>query len=98
MASTREFDLVLFGATGFVGKLTADYLGRAAGDGVRVALAGRSREKLEHVRAGLAERAPGGPPIVADSGNESSLAGMGATARAIATTARPQRKDGMGLL
>jgi short subunit dehydrogenase-like uncharacterized protein len=40
-ATPREFDIVLFGATGFVGKLTAEYLARA-GSGARIALAGRS--------------------------------------------------------
>ena len=39
-AAEREFDLVLYGATGFVGKLTAEYLART-GTGVRIALAGR---------------------------------------------------------
>ncbi len=43
----RDLDLVLFGATGFVGKLTAEYLARAAPDGARIGLAGRSQEKLE---------------------------------------------------
>ena len=51
MAAARELDLVLFGATGFVGRLTAEYLAAAAGDEVRVGLAGRSREKLERLRA-----------------------------------------------
>ena len=39
----REFDIVIYGATGFVGKLTAEYLARAGG-GARIALAGRSPE------------------------------------------------------
>ena len=45
----REFDIVLYGATGFVGKLTAEYLARAGGT-ARVALAGRSPERLHAVR------------------------------------------------
>lgn len=45
----REFDLVLYGATGFAGKLTAQYLAGAAGD-ARIALAGRSAEKLQAAR------------------------------------------------
>jgi short subunit dehydrogenase-like uncharacterized protein len=39
-ATPREFDIVLYGATGFVGKLTAEYLARAGAD-ARIALAGR---------------------------------------------------------
>ena len=38
--TSREFDIVIYGATGFVGKLTAEYLA-AAGGGARIALAGR---------------------------------------------------------
>ncbi len=46
----REHDIVVFGATGFVGKLTAAYLAGAAPAGTRIALGGRSREKLERTR------------------------------------------------
>ena len=49
----REHDLVVFGATGFVGRLTAGYLARSAPEGVRIALAGRSQDKLEQTRAEL---------------------------------------------
>ena len=45
MTETREYDIVLYGATGFVGKLTAEYLARAGGN-ARIALAGRSTERL----------------------------------------------------
>ncbi|MDF2825041.1 MAG: enoyl-ACP reductase [Mycobacterium sp.] len=48
-AVEREFDIVVYGATGFVGKLTALYLAKAGGD-ARIALAGRSPEKLLAVR------------------------------------------------
>jgi len=50
---SREHDIVLFGATGFTGALTAEYLARNAPDGCRWALAGRNRGKLEAVRARL---------------------------------------------
>jgi short subunit dehydrogenase-like uncharacterized protein len=40
MGTDREFDIVLYGATGFVGKLTAAYLAKAGAD-ARIALAGR---------------------------------------------------------
>ena len=51
-SAEREFDIVVYGATGFVGKLTAEYLARSGGD-VRVALAGRSPDKLLKVRETL---------------------------------------------
>jgi len=63
----RDLDVVLFGATGFVGRLTAEYLGRAAPDGARIGLGGRSQEKLEGVREELGARAADWPLIVADS-------------------------------
>ena len=47
----RDHDIVVFGATGFVGELTAAYLAAAAPDGTRIALGGRTQSKLERVRA-----------------------------------------------
>ena len=54
-SDARDLDLVLFGATGFTGGLTADYLAEHAPAGLRWALAGRSEEKLKAVRSRLAE-------------------------------------------
>ena len=51
----RRYDIVLFGATGFTGRLTAEYLARNAPIGCRWALAGRNPAKLEQVRRDLAE-------------------------------------------
>ena len=51
MADTdRDHDVVLYGATGFVGVLTAAYLAEHAPPGPRIALAGRSQDKLERTR------------------------------------------------
>ena len=50
----RRFDIVVFGATGFTGALTAEYLARNAPAGTRWALAGRNAGKLEQVRGRLA--------------------------------------------
>ena len=57
-AAQREFDIVLYGATGFVGKLTAQYLAKAGGP-ARIALAGRSPAKLL-ARARIAGRGGAG--------------------------------------
>ncbi len=54
----RRFDIVLFGATGFTGGLTAEYLAANAGTDTRWALAGRNRAKLESVRSRLAAEHP----------------------------------------
>src|ERR1700759_4549963 len=54
MAGEREYDVVLFGATGFTGGLTAEYLAAHGPADLRWALAGRNRAKLEAVAARLA--------------------------------------------
>src|SRR3954447_14892849 len=95
---TRDLDVVLYGATGFVGKLTAEYLARSAPDAARIALAGRAAEKLERVRAGLGSRAADWPLIVADSSDAAALRSMAERTTAIATTVGPYRKYGIGLV
>jgi short subunit dehydrogenase-like uncharacterized protein len=92
--ANREHDLVLHGATGFVGVLTAAHLAATAGD-ARIALSGRSKDKLEKVRADLGVD---WPVIVADASDESSLQALAQSATAIATTVGPYAKYGMPLL
>ena len=94
----RDLDVVLFGATGFVGKLTAEYLARAAPDGARIGLAGRSPEKLNRVREGLGARAADWPLIVADSHDRAALAELAAQTTAVATTVGPYRRYGVALV
>jgi short subunit dehydrogenase-like uncharacterized protein len=94
----RDLDLVLFGATGFVGKLTAEYLARAAPEEARIGLAGRSLEKLERVREGLGARAADWPLIVADSADRAALAALAAQATAVATAVGPYRRYGIALV
>lgn len=92
MAGDRAHDIVLFGATGFTGELTADYLARNAPDGVRWALAGRSPEKLERVRerlAGIEPRLAELPMVRADVGDADSLHKMAESARVVITTVGP---------
>ena len=98
MAVTRDLDVVLFGATGFVGKLTAEYLARAAPDDARIGLAGRSQERLEGVREELGARAADWPLIVADSKDGAALAELAARTTAVATTVGPYRRYGMALV
>ena len=98
MVADRELDVVVYGATGFVGKLTAEYLARSAPEGVRIGLGGRSREKLERVRAGLGARAAEWPLVVADSGDLGALSELAARTRAVATTVGPYRKYGIKLV
>ena len=96
--SSREHDIVIYGATGFVGKLTALYLAESAPAGTKIALAGRSQEKLERTRSELPASAADWPLIVADSSDPEAMASMAASARAIATTVGPYYKYGFPLV
>jgi short subunit dehydrogenase-like uncharacterized protein len=96
-STQREFDIVLYGATGFVGKLTAAYLAKAGGD-ARIALAGRSGEKLLEVRKGLGETAQAWPIIVADASQPSTLNAMAARTQVVVTTVGPYLKYGLPLV
>ncbi|CAM2818844.1 enoyl-ACP reductase [Mycobacterium intermedium] len=93
----REFDIVLYGATGFVGKLTAEYLARAGGD-ARIALAGRSTERLQQVRRSLGQSAQAWPIVSADAAKQSSLDEMAARTRVVITTVGPYTRYGPPLV
>jgi short subunit dehydrogenase-like uncharacterized protein len=82
--SAPDHDIVLFGATGFTGGLTAEYLVAHAPPGTRIALAGRNREKLERVAP---ERAF--PLIHADAEDPASLRAMAESARVVISTVGP---------
>lgn len=96
--STREHDVIVYGATGFVGRLTAEYLRGAAPAGTRIALGGRSRQKLEAVRGGLGPAAADWGIVVADSSDRAALDAMAASATAIATTVGPYDRYGLPLV
>ncbi|OBG55973.1 MULTISPECIES: trans-acting enoyl reductase family protein [unclassified Mycobacterium] len=96
-ATPREFDIVLYGATGFVGKLTAEYLARS-GPGTRVALAGRSTERLRAVRGTLGESAQSWPLIAADASSPSTLNEMAARTQVVITTVGPYTRYGLPLV
>ncbi|MEJ2889958.1 saccharopine dehydrogenase family protein [Actinomycetospora aeridis] len=95
MSGDREHELVLFGATSFVGELTAAYLARHAPAGTRIALAGRSRERLEKVRDRLPAPGSDWPLVVADSSDTEALARMAASTDALVTTVGPYAKYGL---
>ncbi|PTL55699.1 saccharopine dehydrogenase family protein [Paraconexibacter algicola] len=97
-AQDREHDVVVLGATGFVGRLTAAYLGTAAPEGTRIALGGRSREKLERTRAELGGRAADWPLVVADSLSDADMDRVAASTRVVATTVGPYAQYGLPLV
>ena len=99
--SERELDVVLFGATGFTGGLTAEYLARHAPAGCRWALAGRDAERLAAVRDRLASVDPalgGLRLLVSDVTDAASLADVAARTRVVATTVGPYLEDGEPLV
>jgi len=96
--NSREFDVIVFGATGFVGVLTAKYLAEHAPAGTRIALAGRNEAKLEQTRASLPSAAHEWPLIVADADSPASLDAMAARTRVVCTTVGPYLRYGEALL
>lgn len=93
----REFDIVLYGATGFSGKLTAQYLAHCDST-ARIALAGRSTERLLAVRELLGPTAQGWPLIVADASEPATLEAMATRAQVVLTTVGPYAHYGLPLV
>ena len=88
----RSYDVALLGATGFTGALTAVELAARAPASLRWALAGRSREKLEAVRARVAAAHPGAPlpdVVLADVGDPATLRALAASTRVLTSTVGP---------
>ena len=100
-ADPSRLDLVLFGATGFTGGLTAEYLARSGPTGLRWALAGRNADKLADVRRRLVAIDPALADlelVVADVTDPASLADVARRARVVATTVGPYRHHGEPLV
>jgi short subunit dehydrogenase-like uncharacterized protein len=91
----RAHDVVVFGVTGYVGRLVAAHLASHAPQQVRVALAGRSRTRLEEVRRGLGARAADWPLLVVDATDPDAVDAMAADSRVVATTVGPYVRNGL---
>lgn len=99
MNPAAEFDLIVYGASGFTGRLVAEYLSQRYGNGGEVtwAMAGRSADKLAAVRDEIG--APADTPlVVADAADPASLDAMVRRARAIVTTVGPYQLYGNELV
>jgi hypothetical protein len=101
--SAREFDIIIFGATGFTGKMAAVYMARTYGSSVKWAIAGRSQKKLEDIKKEVAanssdEAVSTCSIVVADSMDQKSLDAMTQNSRVILSTAGPFGKYGHGLV
>ncbi|GGK11651.1 saccharopine dehydrogenase [Streptomyces camponoticapitis] len=97
----RPYQIVLFGATGFVGTLTAEYLALSAPENCRWAIAGRDRARLERLRTRLAKLAPRCADLsllVADSADPASLRELAESTQVLATTVGPYVWHGEGLV
>jgi saccharopine dehydrogenase (NAD+, L-glutamate forming) len=101
MTDDRELDLVLFGATGFTGRLTAEYLARHAPAGLRWGLAGRNETKLAAVREHLADVDPTLADLsllTADVTDHVSVKEVARRARVVITTVGPYLQYGEPLV
>ena len=96
--SKAEFDVIVWGATGFTGRLVAEYLARTQDTHrARWALAGRDRARLEQVRASLGSLHPASaelPILLADARDPASLDALVARTRVVLTTVGPYARHG----
>jgi short subunit dehydrogenase-like uncharacterized protein len=92
VTAERKYDVALFGATGFTGGLTAEYLAANAPEGLSWALVGRNPAKLETVRARIAQASPAAPVpdlLEADAADRAALAKVAESARVVISTVGP---------
>jgi short subunit dehydrogenase-like uncharacterized protein len=93
----HEFDVIVYGATGFTGRLVAEYLTQAYPEGLRWAMAGRSLAKLEEVRDVIGASVTT-PLVTADADNPASLRTMASRATVVLTTVGPYQLYGSDLV
>jgi len=98
VSAGRDFDIVVFGATGFVGRLVASYLAEHAPRTLRIGLAGRSRGKLSETRSALGARASGWELMEADSSDAAAMRRLAHSTHVVATTVGPYRRYGLALV
>ena len=97
--SEREFDVVVFGASGYTGKLVAEYIQSEYGENgsVKWAIAGRNREKLEGIREELGLSADLSI-LEVDSNDQGSLNAMTSSTKCVLTTVGPYQLYGSNLV
>ena len=99
MSSAKQFDIVVYGATGFTGQLVAEYLAAHYGNdsGLKWAMAGRSLDKLKSVRDAIGA-SPDTLLIAADSSDTGALKAMVEQTRSVLTTVGPYQWYGNELI
>ncbi|MGB1405643.1 MAG: saccharopine dehydrogenase family protein [Parvibaculales bacterium] len=95
--SDTEFDIIVYGASGFTGRLVAEYMQQQYGRSVNWAMAGRSTEKLAQVRDEMGIDAAT-PLIAANADYEAELAAMAARTKVMITTVGPYQLYGSALV
>jgi short subunit dehydrogenase-like uncharacterized protein len=95
MAGAREFDIIVYGATGYTGRLVAEYLKDKTG--LKWAMAGRSQAKLEEVRD-LIGASKDTPLVIADADDPASLDAMAKRTKVVLTTVGPYQLYGEPLI
>ncbi len=97
MSDNREYDIVIYGASGFTGRLVAEYMVAQNGLGLRWAMAGRNRDKLAAVREEIGA-GPDTPLLIADADDPQSVRAMVARAHCICAVVGPYQIHGSGLV
>lgn len=88
--TATNYDLVVFGATSFVGQILARYLvGNEAAHGMKWAIAGRSEAKLNQLKSDLGKAAADLPVILADASDEAALTDLCNQTRVVISTVGP---------
>ena len=96
-AMQSKFDLVVFGASGFTGRLVAEHLHAAGGDKLAWALAGRDEARLAAVRDQIGAGSEL-PLLLADAGDPKGLKSLVRQARAVISTVGPYQRYGEALV
>ena len=97
----KQYDLVIFGATGFTGKLAAEYLAKQYGTSISWAIAGRNSSKLQRVKSDLVQINPDVKDldiIMSDSKNMDHLIAMANNTRVVISTVGPFDRYGSQLV
>lgn len=90
----RDYDIVLLGASGFVGRFTARHLAQSAPEAARIAIAGRSTARLQDVKR---ELGVDWPILEVDTADDAAVGRLAVSTSVVATTVGPYLRYGMGI-
>jgi short subunit dehydrogenase-like uncharacterized protein len=95
---SSKYDVIIYGATGFTGRLASLYVAKQYGSSIRWAIAGRSKQKLEVIKAECQAIDGKCDIIIADSDDDAALAAMAAQTKVVCTFAGPFSRYGSKLV